>query len=113
MSELICIVCPNSCHLTVDGEKISGNKCKRGLDFAKNEITAPKRSVTTTVATAFPNFPALSVKTNGEIPKEKIFELISLLKKVKITQPLKSGDVILADVFGTGIDVIATKDIVE
>lgn len=70
LTEMVCIVCPNGCHLKVsrDGDTIDvqGAKCKRGIAFGTTELTNPTRSLTTTVDTAFPDMPRLPVKTNGE-----------------------------------------------
>lgn len=111
MKELICILCPNSCKITAEGDKIEGNKCKRGIDFAKSELSNPKRTVTTTVQTDFAGTPALSVRTDGEIEKDKIPPLIALLKNVKVCHKVKTGDIIVGDVLGSGINIIATKNI--
>ena len=112
--EMVCIVCPNGCRLDVtqNGNEISvlGNKCKRGEAFARTELTAPTRSVTTSVASTVEGFPVVSVRTDGEIPKGKIFDLVRLLKNVVVDKPLSIGTVVLADVFGTGVNVITTTD---
>lgn len=110
--EMTCIVCPNGCQMRVeqDGDKIEvfDAACKRGIEFAKSELTNPTRSITTTVATKFENFPLLSVKTVGELPKGKIFEAMKKINAVTVKKRLKVGEVVLADVFGT--DIVATSD---
>lgn len=111
MKELICILCPNSCKLTVEGEKIKGNKCQRGINFAQTELTNPKRTLTTTVQTDFADMPVLSVRTDGEIEKSKITLLMTLLKNVKVCEKVKMGEVIVSDVLGSGVNIIATKNI--
>ncbi len=112
--EMVCIVCPNGCRLDVeraDGQiKVSGNKCKRGEIFAVTELTNPMRSVTSSVATTVAGYPVVSVKTDGEIPKGKIFDLINLLAQITLTQSVPSGTVVARDVFGTGVNVITTTD---
>lgn len=109
--ELTCIVCPNGCLLRVeqngDDIEVFDAGCKRGIDFAKNELTNPTRSITSTVATAFEDFPLLPVKTDGELPKDKIFEAMKLINSVKVKDRLKVGDVVLSDVFG--VNVVATS----
>lgn len=115
MKEFVCIVCPNGCRLTVSTENgktiVSGQKCPKGEAFAVEEATAPKRSVTSTVRTVYKEYPVAPVKTDGEIPKEKIKDLIQLLKSVTISSPLRRGETVLADVFGTGVNVVVTADI--
>ena len=113
MTELVCIVCPNSCKLTIDANgKVTGNKCKRGEKFAMDEMTCPMRSVTTTVATKFDDVPVVSVRTNGEIPKGKMFELMKVLNKVVLEERVKRGSVVIENVLGTGVDIITTSDMV-
>ncbi|MDR3344880.1 MAG: DUF1667 domain-containing protein [Oscillospiraceae bacterium] len=111
--EIICIVCPNGCRLEVSGEgenlQITGNLCPKGVDFAKAELTAPMRSLTTTVATVFPAFPRLPVKTRGEIPKGKMLELMTKIRTIVVDNPKKVGDIILPDVFGT--EIVATAEL--
>lgn len=110
--EMTCIVCPNGCLMRIEqeGDKIEvfDATCKRGIEFAKNELTNPTRSITSTVATKFKDFPLLSVKTEGELPKDKIFEAMKKINAVTVKKRLKVGDVVLADVFGTA--VVATSD---
>ncbi|MDD3946438.1 MAG: DUF1667 domain-containing protein [Clostridia bacterium] len=114
---LVCIVCPNGCVLeaekTPEGIKVTGNKCKRGIAFATEELTAPKRSLTTTVATVYPDMPVVPVRTDGEIPKEKIFDLMAYLKKVKADKRYRAGEVICKDAMGLGADIIITIDMIE
>ena len=115
--EITCITCPIGCRITagvIDGEYIfSGNKCPRGAEFAKTEMTAPLRSLTTTVRTAFPDMPVLPVRTRGEVPKGKLTEIIRELSKVVITEKIGIGDTVAADILGTGCDIIATSDMLR
>ncbi|MDR3216556.1 MAG: DUF1667 domain-containing protein [Clostridiaceae bacterium] len=113
MKEFVCIVCPNSCKLTVDDDlKITGAKCKRGDDFAVKEMTSPVRSVTSTVRTVFAEMPLLPVKTASEVPKNKIFDVMRALAGVTVDKPLKTGDVVLTDVAGTGVNVVSTSSVI-
>ena len=114
--ELICIGCPLGCNLTVEmdgGQVVSlnGNTCKRGDDYARKELTDPRRIVTSTVPVAGGNLPVVSVKTASDIPKGKIRECLCALKGVTLTAPVQIGDVIVENVADTGVDVIATKSI--
>ena len=122
MRELLCIVCPNGCRLTVEETRdavgapactVSGNQCKRGVDFALAEITNPVRSLTTTVRTAFPGVPVLPVRTAGEIPKGKIRELMDLLNALTIDRPLGIGEAAAKNALGLGIDVIVTSNVLR
>ena len=114
--ELICIGCPLGCNLTVEMDggqvvSVNGNTCKRGDDYARKELTDPRRFVTSTVPVAGGNLPVVSVKTASDIPKGKIRECLCALKGVTLTAPVQIGDVIVENVADTGVDVIATESI--
>ena len=111
---LTCIGCPLGCLVTVElenGEVVSvtGNTCKRGDDYARKEVTTPTRIVTSTVRVTGGNAPTVSVKTKSDIPKDKIFDCAKALKEVNVTAAVSIGDVVLENVAGTGVDVVATK----
>jgi len=112
--ELVCITCPNGCKLNVENKNgeliITGNKCKKGETFAKEEILAPKRSVTTTVKTVFFDLPVVPVRTEGEIPKEKIFDFIALAKNIVLSQTYDCGEVIAEKILESDVNLICTVD---
>lgn len=113
MRELVCIVCPRGCSLTIDGEgeniSVSGNFCKKGKDFAISEMTEPKRTICTTVKTAFPGCPVLPVRVSADIPKDKIFDVMEEINKVTVKEKIARGDVVIENVLGLSVDVIATS----
>lgn len=114
--ELICIGCPMGCPLTVqmeNGEVVSvtGNTCKRGDDYARKEVTNPTRIVTSSVKIEGGTLAAVSVKTKQDIPKGKIFDCVTALKDVTVKAPVHIGDVIVSNVADTGVDIIATKNV--
>ena len=109
--EFVCIVCPKGCHMTVENGVVSGNTCKKGEAFAKAEATCPMRTVCSTVATAFDSMPVLPVRTDGEIPKSKIGELMKLVNGIRVTEKLHRGDIVAASVVGTDVNLIATATI--
>ncbi len=116
--ELTCICCPIGCSITVEMNgnevvSVSGNNCPRGDAYVRKEVTAPVRTVTTTVAVSGGVGAAASVKTKGEIPKEKMMDCIRALRDVKVEAPVHIGDVILTNVAGSGIDVVATSNIAK
>lgn len=112
MKELICITCPRGCHLKVDDElNVTGNFCPRGAIYAKAELTHPVRMVTSTVAIGSTSECRLPVKTKEPVPKELIFPVMEEIRKTVINAPINIGDVVIENVCGTGIDVIATKEI--
>lgn len=116
MKELICIGCPMGCHMSVEMKdnkviSVSGNTCKRGEIYAGKELTNPTRIVTSTVRVCDGELPVVSVKTKTDIPKEKIFQCINELADIIVEAPVKTGDVIVQNIAGTGISVVATKNI--
>ncbi len=115
--EMICISCPMGCMLTVDATdisdiKVSGNTCPRGVVYAVNEMTQPKRMVTGSVRVTGGSIAMVSVKTNTAIDKHLIFDSLAHLNSVVLTAPVHIGDVVLANVCGSGVDYIATKEVI-
>lgn len=114
--ELTCINCPLGCAVVVqmDGDKIlsiSGNTCKRGETYARMEVTNPTRMVTTSVPVdGSESERMVSVKTAAAVPKGLIFNVVDALQGVRLTAPVAIGDVVLANVCGTGVDVVATRN---
>ncbi len=114
MKNLICIVCPRGCRLTVDEENnyaVSGNQCPRGEEYGKNEILNPVRTLTSTVRIDSKELKLCPVRTEKPIPKGKMFEGIKALNAVSLKAPVKTGDIVLKDFLSTGVDVIVTRDI--
>ena len=109
MREMVCSICPNGCLMKIEKGVVSGNKCKKGEEFAIEEIEAPKRSLTTTVKTKFSDCPVLPVKLSGLIPKEKIFQCINEINKITVSKRIERGDVIVKNILGLEVDLIATS----
>ena len=112
---ITCINCPVGCRMTVTIENgqvtgVTGNVCKRGEKYAQQECIAPERMVTAVVPVADSILP-VSCKTRTPIPKAKIFECMAALADVQLVKPVQAGSVIIADVCGTGVDVIATRTV--
>ena len=114
---LTCIRCPMGCALrvTADGDEVTvtGNTCPRGADYGRQEVTAPVRTVTSTVPVTGGQIPVVSVKTAGDIPKDKIFDVMKDIRSASVPAPVKIGDVIIRNAGGTGTNVIATKDVAK
>lgn len=113
--ELICITCPMGCTLDVTHEgdtivEVDGATCKRGLDYAEEELTDPRRMVTTTVRVVGGLHPLLPVYTSAPIPKTRIFGLLEAIRKAEVEAPVRVGDVVLEDVVDTDVDVLASRD---
>ncbi len=113
---LTCIGCPLGCSITVcmqDNEVISvtGNTCQRGDAYARKEVTSPTRIVTTTVCVSGATSSVVSCKTKNDIPKSMIFDVVNALKETTVTAPIKIGDILVKDVAGTGVDIVATQNV--
>ncbi|MCR5619414.1 MAG: DUF1667 domain-containing protein [Lachnospiraceae bacterium] len=116
--ELTCIRCPIGCHITVELENgevksITGNSCPRGEEYAASEVAHPVRTVTSLVAVTDGERPVVSVKTAGNVPKEKMMDVVSALKSVTVEAPVAIGDVIVKDIEGTGADIVATSNVAK
>ena len=108
---LICIICPRGCALEADinGKDVSitGNACLKGKEYAVNECIRPVRTVTATVRVSNRENTMVSVKTQSPVPKDKMMDVMALLRKTQVNAPVRIGDVVLENVFGTSI--IVTK----
>ena len=113
MRNITCTVCPMGCSLVVskvNGEyKVEGNTCKRGAKYGVEEVTNPRRVITTTVKLNGGYLNLLPIKTNDSVPKELMFDIMKLLDRVEVNAPVSVGDVIVKDVLGTGVDVVSAK----
>ena len=113
MKKLYCITCPAGCQLTIIGSGfdmvVDGNKCAKGREFANHEMDNPSRTLTTTVRTKFPGVPVISVRTDGEIPRDKLMDAMTELSDVMVETELNCGDIVLEDVVKTGVNVIITS----
>ena len=113
MKNLICIVCPKGCHLQVDednGYAVTGNSCPRGAEYGKTELLHPTRVLTSTVRVDGGLHRRLPVKTTAPIPKELLFQAMEALNGVTLTAPVTVGQVVIANLLGPGVDVVATRE---
>ena len=112
MKEFICIECPKGCRLKVDDDmNVTGNTCIRGKTYAINELTCPKRVITSTVVIESKLVSRMPVMTENEVPKEKMFEIVKALDEVRLVAPVKCRDVVIENVCDTGVNIIATRTI--
>jgi len=114
IKDLTCINCPLGCTVSVTLEygeitNITGNNCKRGEIYVKDELTNPVRTVTSTARVDGADEYLVSVKTENPIPKGKISEVMEEINKTHIKAPVEIGDCLIEDVADTGIKVIATS----
>lgn len=110
---MTCIICPRGCSLVAEigdsGVTVTGNACRKGEQYAINECTNPVRTVTATVRVSNRPDTMVSVKTAVPVPKDKMLEVMALLRNTQLEAPVAIGDVVLSDVFGT--DIVVTKAI--
>ena len=116
MREFVCISCPMGCHLKVDDSDkdniiVTGNTCNRGKIYGINEVTAPKRMVTSNVKVKNGKDLVVSVKTKEAIDKKLIFDVLEALKGVELEAPVNIGDVVIKNVCGSNIDVVASRNV--
>ena len=112
--EIICTVCPRGCHITVDGEgekilSMEGYGCKRGTEYAAAEFAHPVRILTTTVKLDGQDNNLLPVRSNKPVPKEKLFDCMSIIRSTEVSGPVARYDVIIPNICNTGVDIVATK----
>jgi len=116
--ELICISCPVGCVLTVTVEKerigVTGHQCRRGVSYGEKEVASPSRMLTTSIKVACEGEPAyvmLSVKTSAEVPKDRLLDCLRVIKGIELACPVNFGDVVMENILGLGVDVVATRQL--
>lgn len=114
--EITCIVCPIGCKIQVktDGkhfEICNGQKCKRGIEYARSEALDPRRMLTSSILVMNGEWPLVSVRSSKPVPKNKIFDVMKEIKKSSVKAPVSFGQIVIKNVSGTKIDIITTKSI--
>jgi len=99
-----------SVHNSAPSVEIKGHACKRGVDYGKKECTNPTRILTTTLEVEGGTTEVASVKTEKDIPKDKLFDCVKILKKIKLNAPVHIGDIIVENILGTGVNIVATSN---
>ncbi|MCL1795555.1 MAG: DUF1667 domain-containing protein [Clostridia bacterium] len=115
MAEMTCIACPLGCKMHVQTDEagrvqIKGNGCKRGVAYGIQEYTRPMRQVTSTVRVLGGVRPLCAVKTREAVPKEKIADVLAVIRTARPVSPVSPGQIIIPDIAGTGVDLVATAD---
>ncbi|NMP38212.1 MAG: DUF1667 domain-containing protein [Clostridiales bacterium] len=115
VKNIVCVSCPLGCPIEVtieNGEVVSvkGNTCKRGDNYARTEMTAPKRSLTSTVKVDGGVLPVVPVKSAAPVPKELMFDCMKEINKVTVKAPVAIGDVVIKNILNTGVDIVATNN---
>ena len=113
-TQILCIICPKGCTLSVthEGQTVVEVTpgCKRGHEYAQRELTDPRRMVASSVRITGAKHPLLPVYTAAPFPKGQIRDLMDLLRRVTVRAPVQMGAVVVADALGTGIDILASRD---
>ena len=112
---ITCTVCPLGCNITVTGEgetisTIEGFGCRRGEEYARNEFVHPVRILTSSVRMTGCSEPLMPVRSAQPVPKELLLDCVNVLRTVSVEAPVHTGDIIVKDILGTGVDVIATGE---
>jgi len=112
--KLVCIVCPVGCRLTLTGSAaaltVTGHLCNKGIAYAQDELTNPLRMVCTTAKIEGGIHPVIPVRTDKPIPDKYKLEVVKQVNKITLKSPVKMGDVIIADLFETGVNIVAERD---
>ncbi len=114
--ELVCIICPISCQLSVKYNKkriskVEGNQCKRGLEYAEKEIFHPERIVTTTVRITGTNVTLLPVRTDKGVPRDMTLNIVQEASKLTVAAPVKLGDILIRNILKTNTNLVATRSL--
>ena len=111
---LICIVCPIGCRLTVTGTpddlQVSGHICPKGITYADDEINNPTRMICTTAKIKGGIHPVVPVRTDRPLPERYKFEVVKEINKLTLQAPVKMEDIVIKDVFGTGVNIVVQRD---
>jgi len=115
-NKIICISCPIGCRMTIqskDGKitSITGNACPKGIKYAKGEFVNPLRILPTIVKVIGGELPLVSVKTEKAIPKRLLLEAMVEIAEIEVKAPIQIGQVIKDDLMGTGVSLVATRNI--
>lgn len=117
--KIVCTNCPLGCKINViyaDADEteiveVKGNRCKRGLEFVKQEITDPLRVVVTSVKVEDGEIPMASVRSDKPVPLRLMQDIMNILKQTKVKAPVKRGDIVIQNILDTGSDIIATRSV--
>ena len=117
VDRLTCVLCPVGCELEVRRDEageldVRGNQCDKGVPFAVEEVLRPRRNLATSIPVRGTASKMVSVRLSGPVPREMIFPILAEIARLRPEAPVRRGQVLIADVLGTGVDVIATRTVV-
>ncbi len=114
--EIICINCPIGCHLDIELDdqgnfiSVSGNLCPKGKEYAIKEMTAPVRTLTTTIRIEYGQYPLVSVRSDKPLPKDSLFDVMDIIDHTIKKAPIKIGDILISNILGLEVNIIATSN---
>jgi len=117
--KVTCVICPVGCEISVDMDEnnkiltISGNKCKRGYKYASTEVINPERILTSTVVIESEKIKRLAVKSEKPISKTILADCMVLINNASVKTPVKMGDVIIKNILNSGVDIVASRTVIE
>ena len=116
LERLTCVLCPVGCELAVDRDeagavRVEGNQCDKGVPFAVEEVLRPRRNLATSVPVRGTTARMVSVRLSRPVPREMIFPVLAEIARLRPEAPVRRGQVLIADVLGTGADVVATRTV--
>lgn len=116
IKKITCIECPKGCSLSIDIEncrvvKVSGNECPKGEKYAIQEIENPMRILTSTVLAEGLSLKMVPVRTDKPIPKSKIMEAMSEIKRIRLKSQIKAGSVIVENFLSPGVNLLVTRNV--
>jgi CxxC motif-containing protein len=94
-------------------KSVSGNRCAKGPIYAAEEVAGPRRVVTTTVRIQGGTVGLLPVRTARPVDRDRGRAVVVAASAVMARAPVAMGDVVLEDVAGTGVDLVATRSVPE
>lgn len=116
-----CTTCPSECALAIETRidenevehvlSVQGNRCARGRKFAEQEIIRPMRILATTIVVREGDEKLLPVRTARPIPRDLHLSAMRDIRHASVTAPVHMGDVVMSDLLGTGVDLVASMNV--
>ena len=111
-----CTICPRGCDIVVQGDgkevaSMEGAACIRGEKYARAEYTHPERILTSLAKVEGADVPLVPIRSAGPVPKDLLFKCMETIRTVVLKKPVKAGDIVVADICGTGVDMVATGSV--
>jgi CxxC motif-containing protein len=89
---------------------VSGNKCARGAQYARDELVDPRRVVTATCRTTSIAHPRMPVRSREPCPRELIPSILDEIYRMEVKLPVRQGDLLGAF---HGVKIFATRSLRE